>query len=31
MVRELLEPMLMPLDRAIDGYLTACRVPHPAQ
>jgi hypothetical protein len=31
MVRELLEPMLMPLDWVIDGYLTACRVPHPAQ
>jgi hypothetical protein len=31
MVRELLEPMLLPLDRAIGEYLTACRVPHPAQ
>ena len=30
-VRELLDPMLMPPDRAIDEYLIACRVPYPAQ
>jgi hypothetical protein len=30
-VRELLDPMLIPLDQAIEGYKNACRVPDPAQ
>jgi hypothetical protein len=30
-VRKQLDPMLIPLDQAIEGYLNACRVPDPAR
>jgi hypothetical protein len=30
-VRKQLDPILIPLDQAIEGYLNACRVPDPAR